>query len=254
LRDGIARAFHRLALLMGETPGPVESIVGEKPVPQMPATFPVGVPADLVRRRPDVRAAERRVAFETAMVGVATADLYPSFSLDGTFGLTAEHPGDLLDLDSRRFSFGPSFRWDLLDFGRVKNQIGVQNARVEEALAAWEKTALGALQEVEDAISGVVNGGDRRDRLARAEESAQRAAALANELYRAGLRDFQSVLDAERQLLSIADQRAAARATVVLELVRLYKALGGGWSLDPEPAPPVAPEPTPPVAPEPAEH
>jgi NodT family efflux transporter outer membrane factor (OMF) lipoprotein len=241
LRDGVARAFHRLALLIGETPGPVESIVGSRPVPAMPEGLALGVPADLIRRRPDVRAAERRVAYATALVGVATADLYPAFSIDGSFGLTADEPGSLFDANSWRFMFGPSFRWSLLDFGRVKSRIHVQDARVEEALAVWEQAVLTALQEVEDSISGVTNMGDRRDRLARAEEAAQRAVTLAKDLYRTGLRNFQSVLDAQRQLLLIQDQHAAARAAVILELVHLYKALGGGWSLDGPPREPVAP-------------
>jgi NodT family efflux transporter outer membrane factor (OMF) lipoprotein len=241
LRDGVSRALHRLAVLIGETPGPVESILGDRPVPTMPATFALGAPADLVRRRPDVRAAERRVAFETALVGVETADLYPSFSITGAFGLTSDSIGNLLDVDSRRFTIGPSFRWDLLDFGRIESRIHAQDARVEQAVAGWETSVLTALQEVEDAISGVTNLTERRDTLAHAEEAAQRSVSLAKDLYRGGLRDFERVLEAQRTLLLVQDQHASARASVVLEMIGLYKALGGGWSLDQ--TAPVAPRP-----------
>ncbi len=241
LRDGASRTLHRLALLIGETPGPVESILGDRPVPTMPASFALGAPADLVRRRPDVRAAERRVAFETALVGVATADLYPSFSITGSFGVTSDSIGNLLDVDSRRFSVGPYFRWDLLDFGRIESRIHVQDARVKEAVAGWETSVLTALQEVEDAISGVANLTERRDTLARADQAAQRSVSLAKDLYRGGLRDFESVLEAQRTLILVQDQHASARAAVVLEMIGLYKALGGGWSLDE--TYPVAPQP-----------
>jgi multidrug efflux system outer membrane protein len=258
LRDGVTRSLHRLALLIGETPGPVESILGDRPVPTMPAIFALGAPGDLVRRRPDVRAAERRVAFETALVGVDSADLYPSFSVTGSFGLTSDGIGELLDVDSRRFSVGPSFRWDILDFGRIESRIHAQEARVRGAVAQWEAAVLSALQEVEDSITGVANLTDRRDKLAHAEEAAERSVSLAKDLYRSGLRDFERVLEAQRTLLLVQDAHASARAAVVLEMIRLYKALGGGWSLDTEARPaaegaqPAAGETAPPVAPQPA--
>jgi NodT family efflux transporter outer membrane factor (OMF) lipoprotein len=254
LRDGASRTLHRLALLLGETPGPVESILGDRPVPAMPASVALGAPAELVRRRPDVRAAERRVAFETALVGVETADLYPSFSITGAFGLTSDSIGNLLDVDSRRFTIGPSFRWDLLDFGRIESRIHAQDARVAQAVAGWETSVLNALQEVEDSISGVANLTERRDTLERADQAAQRSVSLAKDLYRGGLRDFESVLEAQRTLILVQDQHASAKAAVVLEMIGLYKALGGGWSLDETyPVAPHAADPQPePAGPRPA--
>lgn len=232
-REDIARSRHRLAVLLGGTPGSLDAeLATVKPVPALPERVLVDLPANLVRRRPDVRAAERRLAYSTALIGVATADLYPSFSLFGSFGLRSGDLGNLIDQDSAGFQFGPSFRWNLLDFGRVRGRVDAQDARTRQALAAYEASILGALQEVEDSIVGYTGETARREKLRAAETSAKRTVQLAQDLYRGGLTNFQSVLDAERQLLQIQDTRASVEAQVVVELIRLYKALGGGFSLD----------------------
>jgi outer membrane protein, multidrug efflux system len=229
----IARSKHRLAVLLGGAPGSLDAeLASVKPVPALPDRVVVDLPANLVRRRPDVRAAERRLAYSTALEGVETADLYPSFSLFGAFGLRSGDLGTLLEPDSVGFQVGPLFHWNLLDFGRVKSRIGAQNARTGQALAAYEAAILGALQEVEDSIAGYSGETIRRDKLRAAETSAKRTVQLAQDLYRGGLTNFQSVLDAERQLLQIQDTRASVEAQVVVELIHLYKALGGGFALD----------------------
>lgn len=232
-REDIARSKHRLAVLLGGMPGSLDAeLAMVKPVPALPERVLVDLPANLVRRRPDVRAAERRLAYSTALIGVVTADLYPAFSLSGSFGLRSGDLGNLIDQDSTNFQFGPFFRWNLLDFGRVRGRVDAQDARTRQALAAYEAAVLGALQEVEDSIAGYSGELARREKLRAAETSAKRTVQLAQDLYRGGLTNFQSVLDAERQLLQIQDTRASVEAQVVVELIRLYKALGGGFSLD----------------------
>jgi len=231
LRSGLEEAKNRLAILLGEHPGAVHAELAERqPIPVPPLEVAVGVPADLLRRRPDVRQAERKLAAQTAQIGVATAELYPKFSLLGSIGLSALDLTKLVSAASRTYSIGPSVSWRLFDAGAVRKNIQVQSALQEQALIQYEATVLTALEEVENALVAFVEEQRRREALREASRAAERAVALAQAQYGAGMVDFRSVLDAERSLLTLQDQLAQSEGTVTSNVVRLYKALGGGWT------------------------
>ncbi len=230
LRTGLEEAMNRIAVLLGEQPGKVHTELEKRePIPVPPLKVAVGVPADLLRRRPDVRQAERQLAAQTARIGVATADLYPKFTLSGSIGLEA------LSLSNRppaglTLSGGPQITWAIFKAGAIRQNIEVQSALQEQALIQYEAAVLGALEEVENALVAYAEEQRRRDDLREATEAAQKAVDLAQHKYQAGLTDFNNVLDAQRSLLSFQEQLAQSDGTVTSNLVRLYKALGGGWT------------------------
>lgn len=233
LRIELARAINTMGLLLAQYPVELHDELEEpKPIPVPPVEVAVGVPANLLRQRPDIRAAERRLAAQTALIGVATADLYPQFSLIGNFGFASLGTSDLFDAGSRAFSLGPSFRWSLFDGGRVRSQIKVEEARTEQAVLAYERTVLSAMEEVETAMVAFTEQRIRVDALERAAAAARQTLELATDLYREGLTDFQGILDAQRSLFAYEGAVAEARGTASTNLVRLYKALGGGWDPD----------------------
>ncbi|HLO41847.1 MAG TPA: efflux transporter outer membrane subunit, partial [Phycisphaerales bacterium] len=229
LEVGLRRAAHRLAILMGQEPGALlEELRPVQAIPVAPPQVAVGVPADLIRRRPDIRRTERRIAAATARVGVATADLYPRFTLFGSFGLESDQIGNLIDMNSRRWSIGPSFNWPIFDAGRIRGTINVRDAQLDQAVLTYERTVLGAYEEVENSMVSFIQEQQRRISLAAAAESSARAVALARERYQSGVVDFLNVLDAQRLLYQSEDQLALSEQSVTVELISLYKALGGG--------------------------
>ncbi|MBX3463189.1 MAG: efflux transporter outer membrane subunit [Planctomycetes bacterium] len=233
----VRAASNRLAVLLGQAPGTLQVAAVERPrVPRAPDRIAVGAPVDLLRRRPDVRAAERRFAAEVARIGIAEADRYPRFSLSGTFGLASDGLDDFTDADSRVLGFGPSVRWNLFDAGRLRQRVRELEANAEAAQIAWEQTVLLAIEETENAMTRFVREQERRDALGRAAAQARRAVELAQAQYREGLSDFQSVLDSERIVATVEDDLATSDAAVTSHLIALYKALGGGF----EPPAPVA--------------
>lgn len=242
LQTGLSQAQNRLAVLLGQAPGALRTELSEtRAVPSAGIELAVGVPADVLRRRPDVRRAERRLAAQTAQVGVATAARYPGFTLLGSIGLEALAPGRLLLSSASNSSLGGNVNWTLFDAGRIRQNIEVQGALQEQALIAYEAAVLGALQDVEDVLVAYAQEQSRREALRLATEAAKAAADLAQQQYTAGLIDFQAVLDAQRSLLSLQDQLATSEGEVTSNLIRLYKALGGGWaSLDPAMTAPAA--------------
>lgn len=230
LRTGLEEARNRLAVLLGERPGAVHALLAaSRPIPVVPPAVAVGVPAETLRNRPDVRAAERNLAAQTARIGEATAELYPKFRLTGSIGLESVSAGDLLDAASRVWSLGPGVSWNLFDAGAIRRNIEVRNALQEQALIQYESAILTALEEVENALTAYAEEQIRRDRLEIARAAARDAEALAQAQYRAGMVDFSNVLDAQRSLLGFEDQLAGSEGAVAANLVRLYKALGGGW-------------------------
>lgn len=230
LRTGLEEAKNRLAVLLGEEPGAVHERLAESgPIPVTALEVAVGVPAEALRRRPDVRRAERNLAAQTARVGVATAELYPRFNLLGSIGLESLSTGNLLTAGSRTWSFGPSVSWNVFDAGSIRRNIEVQSALQEQALIQYESTILGALEEVENALVAYAREQERRQFLKEATQAARRAAKLAEDKYQSGLADFTDVLDAQRSLLSFQDQLTQSEGAVTSELITLYKALGGGW-------------------------
>jgi len=236
LRIGLEEAMNRLAVLLGEQPGKVHTELEErKPTPVPPLEVAVGVPADVLRRRPDVRRAEREIAAQTARVGVATADLYPKFTLSGSIGLEALSLSNLSSSGSWTLSGGPKITWGIFKAGAIRQNIEAQSVLQEQYLIAYEVAVLSALEEVENALVAYAEEQHRRDDLRKAMEAAKKAVDMAQHKYQAGLTDFSNVLDAQRSLLSFEDQLAQSNGTVTSNLVRLYKALGGGWtSLTPD--------------------
>lgn len=229
----IERSLNRLAVLLGEAPGALHEELSKKsPLPDEPDGVTIGLPADLLRQRPDVRRAERELAAQTALIGVATADLYPSFSLSGFLGFQATDAGDLLSGSSLTWGVGLPIRWNIFSGGRIRSQIRVEEARTEQALTTYEQTVLHALEEVENAMVAYENQNLRRDRLRASVAATQRSLELVLTQYRAGLADFQNVLDTQRSLLVRQDELAVSEGEVLKNLVVLYRALGGGW--DPE--------------------
>jgi outer membrane protein TolC len=188
------------------------------------------VPADLLRRRPDVRRAESQLAAQTARVGVATADLYPKFTLSGSIGLEALSMSNLSSPGIWSLSGGPGITWAIFKAGAIRQNIEVQSALEEQYFIAYEAAVLSALEEIENALVAYAEEQQRRQSLSEATQAAQKAVELAQHKYQAGLTDFSNVLDAQRSLLSFQDQLAQSNGTVTSNLVRLYKAVGGGWT------------------------
>ena len=230
LETGLDAAKNRLAVLLGEVPGTLHHELAERrPVPELPTTLIVGIPAETLRHRPDIRYAERNLAAQTARIGVATADLYPKFHLFGTLGLESISSGDLFQSSSRAWGLGPSAQWRIFDAGAIRQNIQVQNARQQQALIHYESTLLGAQEEVENALVTYAKEQLKREAIGRASTAAERAEMLAKDQYQAGLVSYNNVLDAQRAFLLLKDELAQSNGAVTANLVRLYKAFGGGW-------------------------
>ncbi len=231
LRTGLEEAMNRIAVLLGEEPGKVHAELEKRePVPVTPLNVAVGVPADLLRRRPDVRRVERELAAQTARVGVATADLYPKFTLSGSIGLELLSLRNLSSSGVWNLSGGPKITWAIFRAGAIRQNIEVQSALQEQYLIAYESAVLSALEEVENSLVAYSEEQQRRQSLRKAAEAAQKAVNLAQQKFQSGLTDFSNVLEAQRSLLSFQDQLVQSEGTVTSNLVRLYKALGGGWT------------------------
>jgi NodT family efflux transporter outer membrane factor (OMF) lipoprotein len=230
IETGLSAAKNRLAVLLGKSPGELAPELDEKkPIPTIPVTVAVGIPAETLRHRPDIRRAERNLAAQTARIGVATADLYPRFRLFGSIGLESIDSGDFFDWDNRFWAIGPGVSWRIFDAGAIRQNIEVQSARQEQALIAYQATVLEAVEEVENALVAYAKEQRRRDALDRAVMAAKRAELLAMDRYKAGLVGFFNVLDTQRSLLVLQDELNQSNGAVIANLVRLYKALGGGW-------------------------
>jgi NodT family efflux transporter outer membrane factor (OMF) lipoprotein len=235
LRTRLTAALNRIAVLLGENPGSAhDELLGRKETPRPPDALLVGIPADVVRQRPDIRRAERDLASQTALIGAAKADLYPRFSLSGFFGLNSATIGDLLDGDSVTYNVGLPMIANLFDGGRRRGQVQVETARTDQLLSVYKLTVLVALEEVEDALVAYAQERVRRERLARAVDASQRSVELVQTQYRAGLTNFQNVLDSQRSLTEQQDALAESEGLVINNLIALYRALGGGWQSDPE--------------------
>lgn len=245
----MAQASHRIATLLGKPAGSLDQeLKAPAPLPVVAPEIAVGVPADMLRRRPDVRRAERQLAAATARVGVATADLYPRFTLNGTLGVQSSQFADLFDINSRYWSIGPSITWPVFDAGRIRANIAIQDARVEQALTAYEQAVLSSYEEAENAMVGFLRQQARRASLAASVEANRRALSLAEQLYSSGLVDFLSVLDSQRSLFESEEALTLSDQAVVSNLISIYKSLGGGWeSLQPRAEPTTSPPTAPPA-------
>lgn len=234
LQTGVAQSIHRLSVLTGKPPAALLAALGAPaPIPPPPPEVPVGLPSELLRRRPDVRRAERQLAAQTANIGVATADLFPRFTLTGGLGLQSNKFADLAQGGSTFWSISPGVTLPIFNAGRIRSNIALERARTDEALANYERAVLTSLQEVEDALVAYQKEFTRRDILAQSVAANQRAVNLSQQLYQRGLTNFLDVLDSQRALYSSQDELARSDTQVSANAVALLKALGGGWDVRP---------------------
>jgi NodT family efflux transporter outer membrane factor (OMF) lipoprotein len=233
----LRQAKNALSVLLGTPPGHLADLLGTPGViPAPPPQVAVGIPADLLRRRPDIRSAEAQAAAQCASIGVAKADLFPAFSLTGTFSFLASDVGnfalgDMFQWRSRNASGGPGFQWNILNYGRLTNQVRVQDARFQELLIGYQNAVLKAQQEVEDALVAFLRSQIRARHLAQSTDAAKRSLELSVLQYREGTTDFTTVLTAQQALLSEQDSLASTLGDISRNLVGVYRALGGGWQL-----------------------
>jgi len=231
----LKQARNAMSTLLGQAPGATnESYDDDTGIPALPEKIEVGIPAELLRRRPDVRQAEFNAMAQNALVGMAEADLYPSFSLTGSLSLVSGGAsgtdfGDLFSSDALTYSIGPSFVWPFFNYGRIRNNIRVQDARLQQALVNYRETAIQASREVEDAMVALNGTEAQTIILAETVESAWRSNELSTLRYREGFSDYQRVLDSQQSLFAQQQRLAANRGASILNLVSLYTALGGGW-------------------------
>ncbi len=235
LRAEVSADKHQLALLTGQTPAALDALLDPvAPLPPLPAFLPVGDPISMLRRRPDVAAAERGLAAATARIGVATADLYPTISFNATAGLNGIQPGDLGKKGAFNYAIGPSLSLPIFDLS-VYARLRAAKATEQASMAAFQKAVLTALAETETALDSYGQDRDRRQSLTVAAEASGRAAELASTRYQFGIENFLTVLDAESRQLAAEDQLAQSEIAVTQDLVTIYRALGGGWSVAPSP-------------------
>jgi len=237
IKRSLRQSKNALSILLGMLPSDLADLLGPPgTVPVAPETVAAGVPAELLRRRPDVRSAELQASIQSALIGIAESDLYPSFTLSGSIGYQTSDTrdsdaGDLFDSDSFRFAAGPGFRWNIFNYGRLKNNVRVQDARYQQAIVNYQNTVLDAYKEVEDAMVGFVESQQETSYRSTAAEAARRSTEIARIQYREGAVDFQRVIDSERSLVAQQDRWTDSRGQIALSLIAMYKALGGGWEV-----------------------
>ena len=220
----LVQAINRIGVLLGKPPGTLHSELEQTaPIPNPSEKVSIGVPTNLLRQRPDIRRAERELAAQTAKIGVATAELYPRFSLSGDFSLKTT------DLATKSFGFGPTVEWNVFSGGRIRNQIKVEDARTEQALARYEQQVLDALEDVENALVSFRRERERLEKLEISVIEAEKSVALVQIRYKTGLADFQNVLDMQKSLYEQQDQYVESEGIMIQNLIWIYKALGGGW-------------------------
>jgi NodT family efflux transporter outer membrane factor (OMF) lipoprotein len=237
LETQLRQAKNALCTLLGLPPNDLNEVLsGASGIPKVPLDVAVGIPADLLRRRPDILSAEYQALAQCAQIGVAKADLYPAFSLSGNFGFLATDAGhfqvgDLTSWRSRNGSIGPTFQWNLLNYGQITNRVRLQDALFQEAIITYQNTVLQAQQEVENGLVGFLMAQDRVRSLILAVAAAKRTVDLAVIQYREGATDYTTVLTAQQALLSQQDNLADSQGGVPLNLIAIYRSLGGGWEI-----------------------
>lgn len=230
LHSGSEQALNALAVLTGVMPGELDAGIGRNSrVLTAPLRAVTGIPASALRNRPDIRAAERALAARCAEIGVAEADLYPTFALGGSIGLESLDSEDFLKSGSRFYSMGPSLTWPIFRGGSIRANIEIKKALHEQAFINYEATVLDAVAELRNGLSAYVHEYERLDALQKAATAARNAVAIAQDKYRQGLADFNGVLDAQRSLLTFEELMVISQGLTARELIGIYKALGGGW-------------------------
>ncbi len=232
LEAGYQLALNRLSVLLGSPPGTVDGLFQDAaPIPQPPAELAIGIPADLLRRRPDIRRAEREFAAQTARIGSAKGELYPKFSILGTFGLDARQFDLMFQRNAIGASIGPNMQWQIFSYGRLRCNVLVQESRQEQRGIRYQATVLRAAEEVDNALLNYVRERQRLASLDKTVAASRRAVELSGKRYIGGDVSFQRVLDSQRSLLVSQDLLALSQSNVALHLISLYRALGGGWQL-----------------------
>jgi len=230
LESSARQTIHSLSILVGRDPAALmEELSSEATIPEAPPAVPLGVPSDLLRRRPDIRVAEADIHAATARIGVATADLFPKFTLSGSLGWQADDTSSLFQAESRSWSLGPSVSWRIFESGSIRSGIEEKKALQDQSLITYRQTVLDALADVENALIASAKEQERRDSLVEVVAANRKAVELATQLYSEGETDFLSVLDAQRSLYSSEDALVQSTKTVSTNLIALFKALGGGW-------------------------
>ena len=231
----VKQARNAMSTLLGKAPGTIEGLLSDnKSIPSLPEKIEIGFPADLLRTRPDVRQAELLALAQNARVGFAQTDLYPRFSLFGSIGLVSGGPGDsdfgdLFSSDAFTYSYGPSFVWPFLNYGRIVNNVRVQDSRFQQSLVNYRETVIQASREAEDAMVALSGTQQQVEILTDGVASAQRSNDLSTLRYKEGFSDYQRVLDSQQSLFSQQQRLVISHGDSVLSLIALYKALGGGW-------------------------
>ncbi|MBV9124847.1 MAG: TolC family protein, partial [Planctomycetes bacterium] len=233
----LGQASDALCILLGMPPRDLEQLLGPGPdinagaMPNTPTWVAAGIPADLLRRRPDVRGAERQVAAQSAQIGVAEADLYPTIFINGTLGWESSKLSNLFTSPSFMGNITPNFKWNILNYGRIVNNVHLQEARLQELIAAYQNRVLTASQEVEGALRGFVRSREQSEDLARSVKAAAAAAEIGVNQYRTGTISFNTVFQLETTQVQLQDVLAVGQGNIALNLINVYRALGGGWQI-----------------------
>lgn len=232
LQLGISQTINALNVLLGMPPNDLGEVLGDGgEIPNAPQTVAVGMPAELLRRRPDIRAAEMTAAAQSAVIGYSEADLYPQFGLAGSIGVAGSTFTDQFQSGSLTGFISPFFSWNIFNYGRIKNNVRVQDALFEQAVLAYQNTVLSAAQEVENNLQSYLRTQEQVGYLATAVKAAENASKIALVQYRQGAASYTRVLNTQSSLLQQQDELAAARGQVVTSLIATYKAIGGGWQI-----------------------
>jgi NodT family efflux transporter outer membrane factor (OMF) lipoprotein len=231
LEINLRQTANRLCILMGIPPQDLQARLGKAPIPTAPPDVAVGIPADLLRRRPDVRRAERKAAAQSAQIGVAEADFYPAISILGTIGYSAEQFPELFRSSAFEGSIGPAFQWKILNYGRIKNNVRLQNAKFQELVTAYEQAVLNANQETENGLVTFLRAQVRTRFQSESVDQAQKAVSLGLVQYKAGTVDFTRITQLEQNLVLQQNTLAQARGEIAQGLIEVYRALGGGWEI-----------------------
>ncbi len=231
LQINLRQATNQLCILMGMPPTDLSEMLGKGPIPTAPPEVVVGIPADLIRRRPDVRRAERLAAAQSEEIGIAESDFYPQISLNGTIGWSAEHPGGVFDREGFLGSIGPSFQWPILNYGRIWNNVQVQDARFQELVANYQNTVLTAGQDVENGLVTFLRSQKQAADSTRAVSAELAAFQEAFAQYKGGLTDYNRVVVIQERLVSRQQSLADAQGAIAQGLIQVYRSLGGGWQI-----------------------
>lgn len=238
LEASLASTKNGLAILVGQLPEEIDALLEPlRPIPAVTTQVSLALPAELLRRRPDVRRSEMQAAAQSARIGIARAELYPSFSLFGTIGWGATDIGDsslgeIFESNNFSYRFGPNFTWNLFNYGRLKNEVRIQDARYQQTILNYQNTVLNAAREVEDSMRNLVQSHKEAAFVKESVETSQRSTDLSTLQYKEGLTDYQRVLDSIRSLTLRQDDYARTKGKIATSAIALYKAFGGGWQID----------------------